>query len=148
MAALQHFNAGTVVEWKLKSKPGVVGNIFQFVFWAFKPCIDGFAHCRPVISIDGTYVYEVYDIKLLITVGMDANGSIFPLAFATAANESTETWGLFLTYLRQHVIKDRMGICVISDRNAGILSNMWDLHGWQPPFAHHRYCLRHLKANF
>ncbi|XP_059310764.1 uncharacterized protein LOC132062149 [Lycium ferocissimum] len=82
MAALQHFNHGTVVEWKLKSKPGVLGNIFDFVFWAFKSCIDGFAHCRHVISIDGTHVYGKYDIKLLIAVGIDANGAIFPLDFA------------------------------------------------------------------
>ncbi|XP_059309648.1 uncharacterized protein LOC132060707 [Lycium ferocissimum] len=32
VTALQHFNAGTVIEWKLKSKHGVTGNIFQFVF--------------------------------------------------------------------------------------------------------------------
>ncbi|XP_059310540.1 uncharacterized protein LOC132061870 [Lycium ferocissimum] len=100
------------------------------------------------IVYDGTHVYGVYDIKLLIAVGMDANGVIFPLAFVIAANESTNTWGLFLNYLRQHVIKDRMGICVISDRNAGILNNMFNLHRWQPPFAYHRHCLRHLKANF
>ncbi|XP_059310063.1 uncharacterized protein LOC132061229 [Lycium ferocissimum] len=29
MMALQHFNPGIVVEWKLKSKPGVPGNIFE-----------------------------------------------------------------------------------------------------------------------
>ncbi|XP_059285906.1 uncharacterized protein LOC132039440 [Lycium ferocissimum] len=85
--ALQHFNPSTVVEWKL----GVPGNIFEFVFWAFKPCIDGSAHCRPVISIDREHMYGVYNIKLLIAVGMDANGSIFALAFAIAANESTNT---------------------------------------------------------
>ncbi|XP_059301821.1 uncharacterized protein LOC132053732 [Lycium ferocissimum] len=83
MAALQKFNAGTVVEWRL------LRNIFQL------------AHCRPVISIDGTHVYGVYDIKLLIAVGMDDNGLIFPLAFAIAANESNDTWGMFLTHLRR-----------------------------------------------
>ncbi|XP_059285609.1 uncharacterized protein LOC132039080 [Lycium ferocissimum] len=88
MATLKHDNPDTVVQWRL-----LEGRIFNFVFWAFKPSIDGFAHCRNVISIDGTHVYGRYDIKLLIAVGMDANGSIFPLAFAIAANESNETWG-------------------------------------------------------
>ncbi|XP_059285610.1 uncharacterized protein LOC132039081 [Lycium ferocissimum] len=69
MAALQKFNAGTVVEWRLQG-----GTIFNYVFWAFKPSIDGFGHWRPVISIDGMHVYGTYDIKLLIAVGMDANG--------------------------------------------------------------------------
>ena len=78
---------------------------------------------------------------------MDANGSIFPLAFAIAANESNETWGMFLTHLQTHVIKGRQGICVLSDRHKGILHNMRTLEGWQPPHAYHRYCLRHLKAN-
>ncbi|XP_060183036.1 uncharacterized protein LOC132612991 [Lycium barbarum] len=95
MAALQKFNDGTVVEWTLLS-----GNIFNYVFWTTKPCIDGFTHCRPVISIDGTHVYGVYDIKLSIAVGMDANGSIFPHAFVIAVNESNETWGMFWTHLR------------------------------------------------
>ena len=31
--------------------------IFKYVFWAFAPSIAGFAHCRPVISIDGTHHY-------------------------------------------------------------------------------------------
>ncbi|XP_059294526.1 uncharacterized protein LOC132047507 [Lycium ferocissimum] len=94
MAALKHANPGTVVQWWL-----LEGRIFDFVFWAFKLSIDRFAHCQNVISIDGMHVYGRYDIKLLIAVGMDANGSIFPLAFAIAANESNETWGMFLTHL-------------------------------------------------
>ncbi|XP_059291974.1 uncharacterized protein LOC132045411 [Lycium ferocissimum] len=110
MEALQKFNPGTVVEWKL-----VASNIFNLVFWRFKSCIDGFAHYRPVISIDGTHVYGVYDIKLLIAVGMDANELIFPLAFVIAANESNDTWRMLLTHLRRYVVKDRMGICVLSN---------------------------------
>ncbi|XP_060201816.1 uncharacterized protein LOC132630243 [Lycium barbarum] len=39
IAALQKFNIGTVVEWRL-----MPGNILNFVFWTFKPCINGFAH--------------------------------------------------------------------------------------------------------
>ncbi|XP_059285702.1 uncharacterized protein LOC132039176 [Lycium ferocissimum] len=100
-----------------------------------------------VIWIDGTYVYGRYDIKLLIAVGMDANGSIIPLAFSIAANECSETWGMFLTHLQTHVIKGRQGICVLSDRHKDILHNMRTMKGWQPLHAYHRYCLRNLKAN-
>ncbi|XP_070051626.1 uncharacterized protein [Nicotiana tomentosiformis] len=88
MAALQYFNLGTVVEWKLEWSPGIQKFIFRYLFWAFKSAIDGFVHCRPVIYIDNTHVYGKYDIKLLIAVAVDANGSIFPLAFAICANES------------------------------------------------------------
>ncbi|XP_070037029.1 uncharacterized protein [Nicotiana tomentosiformis] len=86
MAALQHFNPGTVVEWKLEQSPGIPEYIFRCVFWAFKLAIDSFVHCRPVISIDETHVYGKYNIKLLIDVA--------------------------------------------------------------EPYAYHRYCVRHLKANF
>ena len=65
--------------------------MFNYVFWAFKPCIDGFVHCPPVISIDGTHVYGKYDIKLLIAITIDGNDFILPLAFAIVANESIET---------------------------------------------------------
>ncbi|XP_070002775.1 uncharacterized protein [Nicotiana sylvestris] len=73
MAALQQFNPGTVVEWKLERSSGKPECIFNYVLWAFKPAIDGFSHCWPVISIDGTHVYGKYDIKLLIAVAVDAN---------------------------------------------------------------------------
>ncbi|XP_070014367.1 uncharacterized protein [Nicotiana sylvestris] len=110
--------------------------------------IDGFMYCRSVISIDGTQVYEKYDIKLLITVTVDANGQIFPLAFAICANESKETWMLFLNHLKQHVVKQRSGIYLIFDWHAGILSYVWHLPEWQESYAYHHYCVRYLKANF
>ncbi|XP_070020266.1 uncharacterized protein [Nicotiana sylvestris] len=91
MDALQQFNPGKVVEWKLKQIPGKPEYTFNYVFRAFKPAIDGFSHCRPVIFIDDTHVYRKYDIKLLIAVAVDANGQIFSLAFAICATESQET---------------------------------------------------------
>ncbi|XP_070034307.1 uncharacterized protein [Nicotiana tomentosiformis] len=105
MAVLQHFNLGTVVEWKLERSPGIPEYIFRYVLWAFKLVIDGFVHYRPVISIDDTHVYGKYDIKLLIVVVVDDNGNIFPLAFAICANESQEMWILFLNHLKEHVVK-------------------------------------------
>ncbi|XP_070016991.1 uncharacterized protein [Nicotiana sylvestris] len=148
MAALQQFNPGTVVEWKLERILGKPEYTFNYVFWAFKPAIDGFSHCRPVISIDGTHVYEKYDIKLLIVVAVDANGQIFPLDFTICANENQETWTLFLNYLKEHVVKQRSSICQISDRHGGVLSSVENLFAWQEPYAYHCYYVRHLKVNF
>ena len=96
------------------------------MFWAFKPCIDGFVHCRPVISIDGTHVYGKYDIKLLIAITIDGNDSILPLTFAIVANESIETWTLFLDHLHLHVVKGRRGVTLISDRHHRILSYVYN----------------------
>ncbi|XP_070032606.1 uncharacterized protein [Nicotiana tomentosiformis] len=118
------------------------------MLWAFKPAIDSFLHCRPVIFIDGTHVYEKFDIKLLIDIAVDANRSIFPLAFAICDNRSQETWTLFLNHLKENVVKQRSGICLISDRHGGIISSVENLPAWQEPYAYHHYCMRHLKANF
>ncbi|KAI3465887.1 hypothetical protein Pfo_022550 [Paulownia fortunei] len=63
MRALQKSNEGTIVEQK----------IIKYVFWAFKPCIEGFHHCRKVISVDGTHLYTKYKHKMLIAVAMDGN---------------------------------------------------------------------------
>ncbi|KAH0688950.1 hypothetical protein KY289_016308 [Solanum tuberosum] len=53
MEALKHFNPGTIVEWKTERRIDVIEDVFNYVFWNFKPCIDGFVFCRPVKSIDG-----------------------------------------------------------------------------------------------
>ena len=76
---------------------------FKSVFWAFRPCIVGFKHCRPVMSIDATHLYGKYKGKLLITMATDANNKIYPLAFAIVESESTETWGWFLACIRRYV---------------------------------------------
>ena len=40
-----------------------------------------------------------------------------------------------------------LGLCVISDRHTSILATMEEPE-WQPPYAHHRFSLRHLPSNF
>ena len=61
-------------------------------FWTFRPCVEGFKHCRPIIQIDGTRIYGKYKGKLLIATSIDANGHIFPLAFAIVEEESQDIW--------------------------------------------------------
>ena len=68
--ALEQANPGCVVIWKTfdSNMPNI--EIFQCVFWSFKPSIEGFEHCCPVLSIDGTHLYGKYKGKLLITMGV------------------------------------------------------------------------------
>ena len=118
---------------------------FKSVFWAFRPCIVGFKHCRPVMSIDATHLYGKYKGKLLITMATDANNKIYPLAFAIVESESTETWGWFLACIRRYVT-DWSKLCIISDRHSGIQAVFKGTSRdfLQPPMTEHRYCLRHL----
>ncbi|XP_059277833.1 uncharacterized protein LOC132032022 [Lycium ferocissimum] len=148
MDALQHFNPGTIVEWTHESTTMQGEHIFKYLLRAFKPSIDGLKSCGPIISIDGTHVYGKYEMKLLITIGIDANGNIFPLAYAIVARESYESWTWFLSLLWRHVVCDRKGIGLISDCHQGILQCVMTREWLQLPTTYHRFCVRHLKSNF
>eukprot|EP00261_Vitis_vinifera_P017099 XP_010646608.1 PREDICTED: uncharacterized protein LOC104878249 [Vitis vinifera] len=120
MNILQLTNPGTKVVWKTIPLGGISGNVrFMRVFWAFGASVEGFKHCRPIIQIDGTFLYGKYMGKLLIATSIDGNGHVFPLAFAIVEEESQDSWPWFLIALRHHVTQ-REGICLISDRHAGI----------------------------
>ncbi|KAL6545271.1 hypothetical protein OROGR_009145 [Orobanche gracilis] len=149
LGALQKFNPGTIVEWCVSRSTNEEHVEFRRVFWAFSPSIKGFAHCRPVISIDGTHLYGKYKGKMLIAMGVDGNNQILPLAFAIVENESYDSWNWFLYHIKNHVVKERDGICLISDRHIGILKVVNE-HGspWLEPRGFHRYCLRHFISNF
>ena len=84
----------------------------------------------------------------MIAIFVDPNGYIFPLAFAIVEEEYKDNWSWFLTTLRTHVTQ-RVGICLISDCYARINATIRDVAiGWNPPHAHHRYCLRYVVSNF
>ncbi|XP_076929124.1 uncharacterized protein LOC143593352 [Bidens hawaiensis] len=118
--ALRKFNPRTIVEWCVM-RPTNDQVEFRRVFWAFDPCIKGFKHCRPVISIDATHLYGKYKGKMMIAMGVDGNNQILPLAFAIVENESYPSWNWFLSHVKKHVVKDIEGVCLIFDRHAGIL---------------------------
>uniref|UniRef100_A0A2N9GCN4 MULE transposase domain-containing protein n=1 Tax=Fagus sylvatica TaxID=28930 RepID=A0A2N9GCN4_FAGSY len=146
MKALIDSNASTQVEWKTYWSEDAGCAIFESVFWAFGPSIQGFVHCRPVVSIDATHLYGKYKGKLMIAMVTDANNGIYPLAFAVMEKESKDTWRWFLRFLKKHVTKNRE-LCIISDRHRGILNAMkWSK--LQPLNAYHRFCIRHLVSNF
>jgi len=149
MKELQASNPGIVVQWLHHPHGSSECAIFKFVFWAFKPSIDAFRFCQPVISVDGTFLKGPYKSKLLIAVSKNANNYTLPVAYAIVDEETNESWCWFFTQLRDHVIGNDMGpICVISDRHQGLIHAMTNLPAWQEPHAYHRYCLRHVQSNF
>ena len=122
--------------------------IFQRVFWSFKPSIEGFQHCSPIMSMDGTHLYGKYKGKLWIAMGCGGNNQLFPLTFDITEGENIDNWGWFLACIRNHVTQ-RPGICVISYKHPGSMAAMVDPHlGSATPFAYHRICMRHLASNF
>lgn len=151
LRAIEDANPGSVCV-TMNTPSGIEGCVtFDRVFWAFGPSIEGFKHCRPVVSVDGTFLTGRYKGTMLIAVSQDPENQIFPLAFAIVEKEDKNNWGWFLDCLRLLVIgTDRQGLSLISDRHAGILSYLDDQHSyyWRPPYAEHRFCLRHFGANF
>ncbi|RVX23680.1 hypothetical protein CK203_000755 [Vitis vinifera] len=146
--ALEQANPGCVVI--SKTFPGNMRNeeVFHRVFWAFHPSIEGFKHCRPVLTIDGTHLYGKYKGTVMIVMGCDGNNQLFPLAFALTEGENVDSWGWFLACIRNRVTQ-RRGLCVISDRHPGIMAAFADVYlGWSEPNAYHRICMRHLASNF
>ncbi|XP_058733247.1 uncharacterized protein LOC131604849 [Vicia villosa] len=69
----------------------------------FRPCVQGFAYCKPILQIDGTWLYEKYKGTLLIAVAQDGNSNIFPVAFALLEGETAGGWGFFRRNLQTHV---------------------------------------------
>ncbi|RVW77287.1 hypothetical protein CK203_050145 [Vitis vinifera] len=60
-----HISYTKASKGKRKALTNLFGNmrneeVFQRVFWAFHPSIEGFKHCRPVLTIDGTHLYGKY----------------------------------------------------------------------------------------
>ena len=48
--------------------------------------------CRPLIGVDGTFLKGSIEGVLLITVGLDANISIYPIVYAVTEEENKELW--------------------------------------------------------
>ncbi|XP_031101840.1 uncharacterized protein LOC116005741 [Ipomoea triloba] len=120
LRALQQTNPGTVVDIVANPTPNPNEFEFKYAFWAFKPAIDGFKYCLPVLTIDGTHLYGKYKGHLLLAVSMNANKEIYPIAYSIVDAETGDSWTWFLKLVAQHVFGNSEHICIISDRHGGI----------------------------
>ena len=109
---------------------------FHRLFWTFKPCISGFQFCKPVIAVDGTWLYGKYKGTLLIAITQDGNTETLPVAYALVEGETADAWFFSLQNLRTHVTP-QADLCLISDRPESIRSVVRRLNSnW-----HHVFCL-------
>jgi len=116
---------GTIVEYV--TQPFVIYgvqdnscNIFERAFRAFKPCINGFNYCKPIVQVDGTFLTGKYHENFLTAIGQDGNQNIFPLTFAIVEGETKEALIWFFCLWQSHVIPQQ-NICMITDRGKAIL---------------------------
>ncbi|PPD90633.1 hypothetical protein GOBAR_DD12423 [Gossypium barbadense] len=47
--------------------------VFQRLFWTFESCIKAFLHCKLLVHVDKTWLYNKYTQILLIVVAEDGN---------------------------------------------------------------------------
>jgi hypothetical protein len=45
-----------------------------------------------VISVDDTHLYDKYEGHALISTSIDANGGLYPIAFAICDKENGDNW--------------------------------------------------------
>ncbi|XP_015950768.1 uncharacterized protein LOC107475616 [Arachis duranensis] len=83
----------------LKTSPVRVGDqvdesrgYFHRMFWTFPPCIEAFRHCKPLVSIGGTHLYDKYGGTLLLAISQDENSNILPVAFALVEEKNAKSW--------------------------------------------------------
>ncbi|KAE8655020.1 hypothetical protein F3Y22_tig00117034pilonHSYRG00493 [Hibiscus syriacus] len=116
------------------------------MYVCLQACKEGFkVGCRRIISLDGCFLKGYYAGYLLAAVGTDANGGIYPIAYAVVESENQYSWLWFLEILGRDLdIDNSYGWCFMSDRQNGLVEAVTELF----PNAEARNCVRHIYANF
>ena len=104
--------------------------------------IKGWNYCRPVISVDGTFLTSKYRGTLFMACGMDAENHIFPLAVGIGDSENDASWQWFFERLRT-TIGVHQDLVIISDRHRSIENGVSKVF----PEADHVSCNYHLLCN-
>ncbi|XP_060960983.1 uncharacterized protein LOC133031490 [Cannabis sativa] len=110
---LEQKNPGTITDIITED------NRFKYCFWSLAACRRGFKFCRPVISIDGTFLKTRFGGTILVAVAYDANNQLFPIAFAIVDSENHDSWKYFLQKLKE-AIGEVENLVFVSDRHQSI----------------------------
>lgn len=123
-------------------------NCFHRLFISYRASIYGFLQaCRPLLELDKAQLKGKYLGTLLCASAVDANDTLFPLAFAVVDSETDDNWMWFLSELRKllGVSTDKMPILtILSERQNGVVEAV-ETHF---PSAYHGFCLRHVSESF
>ncbi|KAL3531153.1 hypothetical protein ACH5RR_010475 [Cinchona calisaya] len=119
--------------------------IFKRMFVMFSAQKIGLEACRPVIGLDACHLKGAFGGHLLYAVARDANNQMYPVAMAVVEAEYKDSWSWFLDVLTGEIgaPEDRAWV-FISDRQKGLVETFETKF----PNVEHRFCVRHLYANF
>ncbi|EPS72098.1 hypothetical protein M569_02660, partial [Genlisea aurea] len=148
--AMTTANPGSPVMFEvLQTDRGPADMMIRYVFWSFKPCIDAYRYCSPVIAVDATHLYarQVRICNPFVAFLYYGGGHLLPLGFALVDTESAEAWAWFLNCIDVCITR-HPETCIISDQSAGMKKAVRGMTAFREGRLHHRWCLRHLVSNF
>ena len=119
---------------------------FERMYVRFGAQKGGFlAGCRPILGLDGCHLKGCYGGQLLAVIGRDGNDNMYPITVPVVEAETKDSWNWFMSELMSDIGSvEENGWTFISDRQKGLVEVFEQLM----PTAEHRYCLRHIYANF
>ncbi|KAF9602388.1 hypothetical protein IFM89_027464 [Coptis chinensis] len=130
---IEKSNPSSLVKWFVKDS----NQTFIGVVIAFKGSLDGWVTgCRLVIGLDGCFLKGKYGGCCLTAIGLDAMNGLFHIGFYVCKGENKDTWRLFLSELKPHLIKHKEKLTFISDRQKGLVPTVAEYF----PDSNHRYC--------
>ncbi|KAI3986289.1 hypothetical protein MKX01_028570 [Papaver californicum] len=138
----QH-NPGTVTAIETDSN-----NQFLYYFMALGVCVKGFKkYARTAFSVDGTSLVGEYKGVRLSAIGLDANGDLYPIAFAIVDSENDASCDWFMEKLYDSLgieyMKNNLDLVVVSDRS----EHFYKAISKRFPGACHVFCAYHIKGN-
>jgi hypothetical protein len=72
---------------------------FQAAFFAPAPTRQAYTNMRPLYFVDGTHISSIFNLLLLLFMGIDANGYGVLLAWALVLIENTVWWTWFFYHV-------------------------------------------------
>nr|XP_027090214.1 uncharacterized protein LOC113711247 [Coffea arabica] len=96
-------------------------------------------------SANGSFLKRSVGGVLLIAVGLDANNSIYPIAYAVTEGDNKESWAWFFKLLKEDLkIKRDYKWTIMSDKQKGLIQACDNV--FSNPV--HRFCVKHMHGNF
>ncbi|WMV46763.1 hypothetical protein MTR67_040148 [Solanum verrucosum] len=145
--ALKKSNPGTDVVLKVSRNALEDGKRkFSRMYICFDALKSGFKNgLRSFIGPDGTFLKGKAKGQLLSVIGQDSMNHFYPITWAIVDRECKASWVWFLELLQKSLnINSGEGITFMSDMQKGLIEAIRNIL----PNAMHRFCVRHIEANW